>query len=293
MAGRASHVGAMAIVAAMWAGALGAADEAAVAAFVDSARDADIVILGEIHDNPEHHHTQAAIVAALDPAAIVFEMIPQELEAELNALRDAGAGHAALAEALGWSAAGWPDFASYAEIMDAAPRARVFGAGQAAEAVQLAAAEGAAEAFGPDAAVYGLDRPLPEEEQALRETRELGVRCGEAAAEALPGLVEAQRFRDAGLADATLWARIMTGDGQVVVIAGSDSADKARGAAAMVALAEPEARIVTLGQFETMPDGADDAAPGAVVEGEFDAVLLAPPPPGRSDPCAGLRAPGD
>ena len=65
------------------------AAEATLQAFIATARDADIVVLGEIHDNPEHHRVQAEIVAALAPAALVFEMIPQELEAELNERRSA------------------------------------------------------------------------------------------------------------------------------------------------------------------------------------------------------------
>jgi hypothetical protein len=90
-------------------------------------------------------------------------------------------------------------------------------------------------------------------------------------------MVEAQRFRDAGLADATLWARIMTGDGQVVVITGSQHANLATGMPAMVALAQPDASLVSLGQFES---GDPDR------EG-FDAVHLAPAPP-RADPCLAI-----
>ena len=63
-----------------------AASDAALASFIDSARGADIVVLGEIHDNPRHHEIQAEIVQALQPAAIVFEMIPQAMEDEVNAL---------------------------------------------------------------------------------------------------------------------------------------------------------------------------------------------------------------
>lgn len=261
------------------------AGDAAVADFVEKARGADIVILGEIHDNPEHQRRQAEIVRALAPAALVFEMIPQEREAELNAARDAGGDHAALAAAADWSAGGWGDFERRAEVMDAAPGARIFGAGQSADAVRQAAEEGAAAAFGPDAAIYGLDAPLDAEEQAAREAAMRAAHCGEAADAELPRMVEAQRFRDAGIADAALWARTLTGDAQVVVIAGSAHADRLRGAPAMIALAEPEAKIVTLGQYDGDAAGVPDDA--------FDAVLLAPAPPARNDPCAGRNAPGD
>ncbi|NNU78884.1 hypothetical protein HMH01_00400 [Halovulum dunhuangense] len=35
---------------------------------IDAARGAEVVVVGEYHDNPEHHATQAAYAAALSPA---------------------------------------------------------------------------------------------------------------------------------------------------------------------------------------------------------------------------------
>jgi uncharacterized iron-regulated protein len=264
-----------------FAAATSAAEPAAdVPEIVAAARAADIVILGEIHDNPTHHATQAAVVAALRPAALVFEMIPQARESEVNALREEGAGRQAIADALDWSETGWPDFAHYAAILEAAPAARVFGAGQSREDVRRAVAEGAATAFGPDAATYGLDRPLADGDRAAREADMQDAHCGELPPEMLAGMVEAQRFRDAGLADAALWARTMTGDGQVVVIAGSGHADRARGVPAALAVADPELTVLSVGQFEGEP-----GAPG-----DYDLVLLAPAPE-RDDPCATLDPP--
>jgi uncharacterized iron-regulated protein len=254
------------------------AEPTTVAGFVATARDADIVILGEVHDNPAHHRNQAEIVAALQPAALVLEMIPQAAEDEVNALRERGADRGEIAAALDWDESGWPDFALYAEVLEAAPRARVFGAGQPAADVRRAAVEGAAGVFGPDAAAYGLDRALPADEQAAREAALAAAHCDELPTGLLPGMVEAQRFRDAGLADAALWARTMTGNGQVVVIAGSGHADRERGVPAALAVANPELRVLSLGQLEQAPEDAE----------AFDAYLLAPAPP-RDDPCAALR----
>lgn len=252
-------------------------DPAGLSNFIELARDADVVVLGEVHDNPEHHRNQAAIVAELQPAALVFEMIPQEREAAVNELRAQGADRAALAEALDWEESGWPEFSYYAEVMEAAPQAQIFGAGQPSAEVRRAMLEGAAGVFGPDAAIYGLERQLEPEEQAAREAEQAAAHCDLLPPEMLGGMIEAQRFRDAGLADATLWARMMTGGGQVVVLAGSGHADKERGMPAMIALAEPGARVVSLGQFE---GGEADAE-------AYDAILHAPAPP-RGDPCAAL-----
>lgn len=253
------------------------ADAKGVERFLEMVRDTDIVVIGEIHDNPAHHRVQAEIVAALQPAAIVFEMIPQEHEATVNELRAQGADRAALAAALDWEASGWPDFGYYARILEAAPQAQVFGAGQPMADVRRSMVEGAAGVFGPDASIYGLDQPLPPEEQAAREAIQAAAHCDQLAPETLPGMVEAQRFRDAGLADAALWARVMTGGGQVVVITGSAHADKVRGMPAMIALADPETSVVALGQFESAPD-AEEA---------FDMAFVAPAAE-REDPCLAL-----
>ena len=259
----------------------GAAPGSTVPEFVDLARDADIVVLGEIHDNPVHHANQAEIVAALKPAALVFEMIPQAEEEKVNELRATGAGKGAFVSELEWQRSGWPDFDFYWRILAAAPRAQVFGAEQPKADVRRAVIEGAAGVFGPDAANYGLDEPLPPAEQRLREAEQAEAHCDALPSEMLPGMVEAQRFRDAGLADAAIWARTMTGGGQVVVITGSGHADRLRGMPALVSHAEPGLRIVTLGQFEEDPANA----------GDYDALMLAPPPE-REDPCASLARRG-
>lgn len=255
-----------------------AAPASTVPEFIQMARGADIVVLGEIHDNPSHHANQAAIVAALQPAALVFEMIPQDREEKVNALRATGAGEADFVAALDWDRGGWPDFDYYWKILAAAPRAQVFGAEQPKADVRRATIEGAAGVFGPDAGNYGLDQPLPPAEQRLREAEQAEAHCDALPSELLPGMVEAQRFRDAGLADAAIWARTMTGGGQVVVITGSGHADRLRGMPALVNTAEPGLRIVTLGQFEQDPGNA----------GDYDALILASAPP-RKDPCAALE----
>ena len=255
--------------------AAGAGPDAVVAA----GRAADIVVLGEIHDNPRHHAVQAEVVAALQPAALVFEMIPQAAEEEVNALRAQGAGRDAVAAALDWAGSDWPDFSYYWEILRSAPAARVFGAGQPSADVRRAMMEGAAGAFGPGAAAYGLDRPLEPPEQAAREALQAAAHCDALSPDMLPGMVEAQRFRDAGLADAALRARAMTGDGRVVVITGSGHADKARGIPAAIAIANPDVKVLSVGQFERPPSDA----------GDYDRILLAPAPE-RDDPCAGFAA---
>lgn len=262
-------------------GIAASAEPISVPDFIEQARGADIVVLGEIHDNAEHHVNQLSIVRALQPAALVFEMIPQKRETEVNALRAADATRDEIAAALDWANSGWPDFAFYAGIMEAAPGAQIFGGGQPVADVRRAMVEGASGPFGPDAETYGLGQPLEPEEQAARETTQAEAHCDALPADLLPGMVEAQRFRDAGLADAALWARTMSGNGQVVVITGTGHADKREGAPAAIAVAASDVRVLSLGQLEAAPKDAE----------AFDHYMLAPPPPDRPDPCAALLEP--
>jgi uncharacterized iron-regulated protein len=86
----------------------------------------DVAILGEVHDNPAHHAEQAAQVARLQPASIVFEMLS---EAQAERVTPALRGDAeALGAALGWAESGWPDFSMYHPIFTAAPEAAIYGA---------------------------------------------------------------------------------------------------------------------------------------------------------------------
>ena len=74
-------------------------------------RDADVAILGEVHDNAAHHQNQAEILRHLAPRAVVWEMITG---AQAGGLTEALLGDAgATAAALDWEATGWPEFALY------------------------------------------------------------------------------------------------------------------------------------------------------------------------------------
>ncbi len=231
----------------------------------------DIVVLGEVHDNPAHHLTQAGIVAGLKPAAVVWEMLPPDAAARVAGVGTADAGR--LAAALGWEALGWPDFAIYHPVFVAAGEAVHLGAALPGPDVRRAYEAGAAAVFGQDAAAFGLG-PLDPADQAAREAEQAAAHCGALPQEMLPGMVEVQRLRDAAFARTALAAFDAQG-GPVVVITGTGHARRDRGVPAAIGAARPEVRVWALGQFEAEPEAG---AP-------FDAVAVTDAPP-RADPCA-------
>ncbi len=237
-------------------------------------RAADVVILGEVHDNARAHARQAELVAALQPRAIVFEMLtPEQAGRVTPELRgDAGA----LVRALDWAAGGWPDFAMYHPIFTAAPEARIYGAAVPRGAAREAMEAGVSAFFGGDAGLYGLDQPLEAGQQAARERFQHEAHC-EALPEAmLPAMVDLQRLRDAELARQTLVALDQTG-GPVVVITGNGHARRDWGMPTYLGRVAPGVAVFSLAIAE---EGR--------AEGVFDAVKEVPVAE-REDPCAVFR----
>lgn len=200
---------------------------------------ADVVLLGEIHDNPEHHRVQAGAVAALAPKAVVWEMLTAEVAARLTP--EVIADPAALAEVTDWANSGWPPLALYLPVFQAAQQAAQYGALVPRDAARAAMKTGAAEALGEGAARYGLTVPLPATEQAEREADQQENHCNAMPEEMLPMLVEIQRLRDAVLARAVLQALKDTG-GPVAVITGNGHARADRGVPAYLRRAAPKVR---------------------------------------------------
>lgn len=237
-----------------------------------AARDARVVILGEQHDNPDHHIRQAEWVAALEPVALVFEMLTpaQAARADVD-----WASQADLDAAIGWTGGDWPSFDMYFPIFAAAPDAAIYGAGVPRDV--LRAQMETPLALHPLAAEFGLDLPLDPETQAAREELQSAAHCGALPDEVLPMMVDAQRIRDAALADAALRALEDTG-GPVVVITGNGHARTDWGMPALMGYAAPQVQVFALGQGEN----------GNAAEGIF-ALTLDAPAPERGDPCAAFR----
>jgi uncharacterized iron-regulated protein len=229
---------------------------------------ADVYILGEVHDSAAHHLNQARAVTAIAPSALVWEM----LRDDQGPLVVMGAGLADLDAAIGWTGNGWPGLSLYYPIFANAGSARHYGAEVTTDAL-LDAIKG----LPPTIAGYGLELPLSPDIQAEAEAEQAAAHCDALPQSKLPGMVAAQRLRDAALAQATMQAMADTG-GPVVVITGTGHARRDRGVPAVLSHAAPGLRVVSVGQFEGDP-GPD--AP-------FD-LWVVTPARGGPDPCDAFR----
>jgi uncharacterized iron-regulated protein len=259
---------------------------------------ADVVFLGELHDDPEHHADQLKVLVDLTnagrPRAVAMEQFDRgEQEALDRARRDRPHDARFVAEAAGFNFKGW-NWNLYEPIID-----RTLAAGLPLIAANLSRKEasdivhGGTQSLSPERRVaLALDRPLPP--YAMDELHEAIAEghCGQLPDDIVRGMVEAQRVRDAVISDTVMpYARR-----GVVVIAGRGHARRDYGAPFYIAARDPQLDIVSVGMFETDAHGrpnierteAEHAERGRPV---FDFLWFAPAVT-RGEPCPGSMAPG-
>jgi uncharacterized iron-regulated protein len=267
-------------------------DEAALAAAVASA---DFVLLGETHDNPDHHLLQARLLRAILEGsrrpALAFEMLTADQQAAVDAsLARAPRDPDALAEAVGWKASRWPDFRFYRPIFAAGLEAGlpVVAANLPRAQVRAIVSKGR-DALDEELRLR-LEREEPIPEAVLKGLREemSESHCGELPAAMVDPLVLAQRARDARMAERMATAGAERG---AVLVTGSGHARTDRGVPAFLAREAPGRKVVAVAFFEV---DAGQAEPQAYAEkiGEgplpFDFVVFTPGAE-REDPCVGFR----
>ena len=252
---------------------------------------ADFVLLGEKHDNTDHHRLQAwaleQIIASGRRPVVAFEMVAPEQEPGLRRhLADHPGQIEGLDTALDWAGNHWPDWPNYRPIFAAAlaagleirpanlamPDVRSLARGQSLPAATLA--------------LYRLDQApdIATAEAMATEIRD--VHCGQLPEAMVSGMVDVQRGRDAAM------ARAMTSAAPsgAVLIAGAGHVRADRGVPAQIAAMAPNRTVFSLAFVEVGDDHPDPASYGeewGVPRPPFDAVWFTPRA-NDDDPCAGF-----
>lgn len=180
------------------------------------------VLLGEIHDNPDHHRLQAFVIGELTRRgrrpAVVMEQITAEQEGLLN-LFQSGRNRTAerLGPAIGWEQQGWPAWKLYQPIAAAAfDGGLTIHAGDDAKDIYKKIGKDGLNAIDEkDRQQLGLTKPLPAAlETALVEDLVVS-HCNMMPAERMRPMLFVQRYRDAVLARSLRQAD--HGDGAVLI----------------------------------------------------------------------------
>jgi uncharacterized iron-regulated protein len=225
---------------------------------------APLVILGETHDNPEHHRLQLVVLQKIaTPARVLaMEQFDSQYQAAIDAARMRGGDAEAIADAGHFDRKGW-NWALYKPLVQFALEF-----GWPLRAANLSRAD--ARAIVMDPSRSKLPPADPRVDEALSRDIAEG-HCGQAPeAKLLHGMVEAQRARDARLASA------MKGD--AVLISGAGHARRDRGVPLYVAGGD----LLSIA-FTEVEDGK--TSPQEYETNSYDFLWFTSPAP-REDPCA-------
>jgi uncharacterized iron-regulated protein len=248
-------------------------------ALVASLAGARFVLLGEKHDNPDHHRLQAWVVAELVAAgrrpAVAFEMLGADTQAAIDRhLARAPDDAAGLADAVDWKRSGWPDWAMYRPIAEAAMRARlpIVAANLGRARLQALRAGGLAALDAPDRAELALDQSLAPAAGAALASEIRDAHCGHASAGSIERMIDIQRARDATMAGALLASEAPDG---AVLIAGTGHVRTDRGVPLYLGARRPGTRVASLAFLEVRDEITTVAAYAGALGGSalpFDYV---------------------
>lgn len=270
----------------------------AAAAFVDeralfaALAGADFVLLGEQHDNVDHHRLQAEAIAALVLAGrrptVLLEMLEPDDDAVVSGYRgNAQATAAGLGPLLAWEKRGWSTWSAYLPIADVAFRANLpFASANLPQGVvRDIAHRGLAAVPASDALRLGLDVPLAPPLESSLEDELRASHCGQLPEAMVGSMALAQRARDGQMA-----SRMLSTSGPVVLIAGAGHVRNDRGVPLRLRAASAGRGVVSVAFVEV---DARHGTPGeysaryGATSLPFDFVWFTPRA-NDDDPCAGF-----
>ena len=247
------------------------------------------VLLGEVHDNAEHHRLRRDLLAALvrdgRRPAIAMEQFDREHQAALQRVQNEPAPTPELLKTAGRvDAKGW-NWSYYDPIVRLAldHRLPIVAANLSRADAFRVSSEGAAAVLGAAAvSALQLDQPLPDAARLKLEQVIDQGHCGEAPRNILPGMVAAQRARDA------IMAQSLQAHAPAVLIAGNGHVRRDFGVPHYLAHYPQGDDVQVVGFIEV--DAAQRAPADYVTAGaaEYDYIVFTPATP-RPDPCKDLR----
>lgn len=247
-----------------------------------------VLLLGETHDNPEHHRLQQQLLAAqLDAGArpaVVFEQFDVDRQQALDAARQQGTDADALARH-GGMAKGWNwDFYRPLVATALASDLPIVAANLSREQLRPVIRGGYAAFDAAELARLQVEAAWSAGRQAYVSKLIEASHCNQISSELRDGLVRSQRLRDAVMADVML---PHLGRGVVAVI-GRGHARRDVGVPRYIDIRQPGTAVLTIGFVEVSPEQTNPEAYEADhAEGvaPYDVIWFTPRTE-RPDPCA-------
>ncbi len=258
---------------------------------------ATYVLLGEKHDNLDHHLLQAKIIEQINRSgrrpAIVFEMIGEDRRADIVKWREGKPADAnGLGAALDWAKSGWPQWSYYQPIAEVALAAGLpIVAGNLPKSLaRTISREGLRVVDSVRRNRLALDQPLPVKVSAIMRQTLFESHCRLMPKSAMSPLVTVQRVRDAFLSDNLIAAGDRQGVDSAVLIAGNGHVRADFGVPKHLTGRDPSRRILTIAFLEVEPGVTTPKSYGEFFNDAlpFDYVWFTPRANDR-DYCAELK----
>jgi len=271
---------------------------------------ARFVLLGEVHDNPDHHLWQAwaiRTVSKLRGSRIVegapqLDIVAMEMvRTDQNEALDKFYGRNVavprprkardFARMLKWQESGWPDFKIYEPIIDQALYAQlvIVPASVSRDFTRRLSKEGEVALVSGEADRLALAQPLDGKLAEALSTEIKDSHCGLIPGKAIPAMSFVQRFRDATMADSLL--SVATGKGGIL-IAGNGHIRRDRGVPWYLEKRGVAAQAVVALKLAEVSDGKNDPedyierSPEGSPSADF---VVFTPQTKRDDPCEKMR----
>lgn len=250
---------------------------------------ARFVLLGEVHDNAIHHRLRRDLIAAWirdgRRPAIAMEQFDREHQAALqHAQRDPAPTPESLKTAGHFDARSW-NWSFYEPIIRLAldHRLTVYAANLSRAEAFRVSTQGAGAVLGTaTVSALQLDRPLPDvARHKLEQIIEEG-HCGKAPPDILPGIVNAQRTRDA------VMAQTLQAQAPAVLIAGNGHVRRDFGVPHYLAQYPQGNDALVVGFLEVETARVSPAEYFTTAAPEYDVIVFTPRTP-RPDPCKDIR----
>ncbi len=258
-----------------------------------------VALLGEVHDNGEHHKLRAILLEAFEAA--VFEHIRADQQPALDQFAEFSQTAASLGTAsdllkfLEWRQSPWSKTADFRPLFSAVVSARlpVYPGDPPRDLMRRAAKEGIDVALAAEERTrLSLAIPLGAAADAASLAEIEASHCGMIPTAAHPNMASAQRYRDAHMADVLLKAASQHGSS--LLFAGNGHVRTDRGVPWYLRARAPSKAIVSVMLIEVL-DGKTDASayiprdPDGKPAADF--IVFTPPGPNRDkDPCEGMKA---
>jgi uncharacterized iron-regulated protein len=230
---------------------------------------ADYLLLGEKHDNPDHHLLRQQLLTQLLPtiALVSFEMLNHTQQARLDALVGANPENTNFREVLDWDDEGW-DWDFYGPLLS-----MLLAEGVSVRAANISRAD-VMEAYAGELAQAATTVLTPEQLQVLEQEIDAS-HCGMLPASQFPAMVRVQQARDYQMAGSLISADTVPQDipeGVRVLVAGNYHVRKDLGVPQYLqALSDQADKLITVAFLEAAEGMMD---PQSYLESNYAAEVF-------------------